>query len=70
MNDRPVIDQVLEKDILLSYPFENIKSFLRMLREAASDPKVVSIKMTLYRLASHSKVVEALVEAAENGKQV
>ena len=70
VNDRPVIDQVLEKDILLSYPFENIKSFLRMLREAASDPKVVSIKMTLYRLASHSKVVEALVEAAENGKQV
>lgn len=69
-SERPVIDQVLEKDILLSYPFENIKSFLRMLREAASDPKVVSIKMTLYRLASHSKVVEALVEAAENGKQV
>ncbi len=69
-SERPVIDQVLEKDILLSYPFENIKSFLRMLREAAGDPKVVSIKMTLYRLASHSKVVEALVEAAENGKQV
>ena len=69
-NDAPVLDQVAKKDILLSYPYENIKSFLRMLREAANDPKVVSIKMTLYRLASHSKVVEALVEAAENGKQV
>ncbi|MDO5410112.1 MAG: polyphosphate kinase 1 [Lachnospiraceae bacterium] len=69
-SERPMIDQVLEKDLLLSYPYENIKSFLRMLREAANDPSVVSIKMTLYRLASHSKVVEALVEAAENGKQV
>lgn len=69
-SDRPVIDQVLEKDILLAYPFENIKSFLRMLREAANDPEVVSIRMTLYRLANHSKVVEALVEAAENGKQI
>ena len=68
--DRPVMDQVLEKDCLLSYPFESIKPFLRMLHEAAADPKVVSIKMTLYRLAKDSKVVEALVEAAENGKQV
>ena len=67
---RPMIDQILEKDVLLSYPYENIKSFLIMLHEAANDPKVVSIKMTLYRLAKHSKVVEALVEAAENGKQV
>lgn len=68
--ERPVMDQVLEKDCLLSYPFESIKPFLRMLHEAAADPKVVSIKMTLYRLAKDSKVVEALVEAAENGKQV
>ena len=68
--DRPVLDQVLEKDLLLSYPFESIKPFLRMLHEAAADPTVVSIKMTLYRLAKDSKVVEALVEAAENGKQV
>ena len=67
---RPVLEQVLEKDLLLSYPFESIKPFLRMLHEAAADPKVVSIKMTLYRLAKDSKVVEALVEAAENGKQV
>ena len=68
--DRPVLDQVLEKALLLSYPFESIKPFLRMLHEAAADPTVVSIKMTLYRLAKDSKVVEALVEAAENGKQV
>ena len=68
--NRPVLEQVLEKDLLLSYPFESIKPFLRMLHEAAADPKVVSIKMTLYRLAKDSKVVEALVEAAENGKQV
>ncbi len=68
--ERPVMDQVLERDFLLSYPFESIKPFLRMLHEAAADPTVVSIKMTLYRLAKDSKVVEALVEAAENGKQV
>lgn len=67
---RPIIDQILERDIMLSYPYESIKPFLNFLHEAASDPKVVSIKMTLYRLAKDSKVVEALVEAAENGKQV
>ena len=65
-----MLDQALEHDILLSYPYESMKPFLNMLHEAAVDPKVVSIKMTLYRLAKDSKVVEALVEAAENGKQV
>lgn len=69
-DDRPVIDQVLEKDVLLHYPYQSIRPFLRLLSEAARDPKVVSIRMTLYRLARDSKVVEALVEAAENGKQV
>lgn len=68
--DRRVMDQILEKDILLSYPYESIRPFLMLLHEAAADPKVVSIKMTLYRLAKDSKVVEALVEAAENGKHV
>ncbi len=68
--EKPVAEQALEHDILLSYPFESIKPFLRLLHEAAADPKVVSIRMTLYRLAKDSKVVEALVEAAENGKQV
>lgn len=66
----PLIPQVLKKDILLSYPYESIRPFLHMLQEAARDPKVISIRMTLYRLAKNSKVVEALVEAAENGKQV
>lgn len=65
-----VIEQIKEKDKLLSYPYENIKPFLEMLREAANDPDVVSIKMTLYRMARQSKVVEALIEAAENGKEV
>ena len=67
---RRMLDQALEHDILLSYPYESMKPFLNMLHEASVDPKVVSIKMTLYRLAKDSKVVEALVEAAENGKQV
>ncbi|MBR0145428.1 MAG: polyphosphate kinase 1 [Eubacterium sp.] len=67
---KPLIPQILEGDKLLSYPYESIRPFLNMLTEAANDPQVVSIKMTLYRLAKHSKVVEALVEAAENGKQV
>lgn len=68
--EEPILPQIREKDILLSYPYESITPFLRMLHEAAIDPKVVSIKMTLYRLAKDSKVVGALVEAAENGKQV
>ena len=66
----PVLPQVLQKDVLLSYPYESIRPFLQLLQEAAEDPKVVSIRMTLYRLAKNSKVVEALAEAAENGKQV
>ena len=67
---RPVMEQIDEKDVLLHYPYQSIRPFLRMLSEAAHDPQVVSIKMTLYRLARDSKVVESLVEAAENGKQV
>ena len=67
---KPLLPQIEESDKLLSYPYESIRPFLNMLTEAANDPNVVSIKMTLYRLAKHSKVVEALVEAAENGKQV
>lgn len=67
---RPVIDQILEHDILLSYPYESIRPFIAMLNQAAEDPYVVSIKMTLYRLAKHSEVIGALIEAAENGKQV
>lgn len=67
---RPVLEQIKEGDKLLSYPYESIKPFLTMLQEAANDENVVSIKMTLYRVAKQSKVVEALIEAAENGKDV
>ena len=67
---KPLIPQILEKDKLLSYPYESIKPFLAMLNQAARDPDVISIKMTLYRLAKQSEVVDALVEAAENGKEV
>lgn len=65
-----IIPQILDHDVLLSYPYESIKPFLQMLQEAARDPEVISIRMTLYRLARNSKVVEALTEATENGKQV
>lgn len=66
----PILDQIAKKDRFLSYPYESIKPFLTMLHEAANDEDVVSIKMTLYRMAKQSKVVEALIEAAENGKEV
>ena len=69
-SQRPVLDQVREGDKLLSYPYESMKPFLTMLQEAANDERVVSIKMTLYRVAKQSKVVESLIEAAENGKDV
>lgn len=65
-----LIPQIMEKDVLLSYPFESIKPFIQLLYEAAKDETVVSIKMTLYRLAYKSQIVDALVEAAENGKEV
>lgn len=66
----PILDQIAKKDRFLSYPYESIKPFLTMLHEAANDEDVVSIKMTLYRVAKQSKVVEALIEAAENRKEV
>lgn len=65
-----MIEQVEKKDILLSFPFESMKPFIRLLEEAAEDDSVVSIKMTLYRVAERSKIIDALVEAAENGKEV
>lgn len=66
----PVFSQIREKDKLLSYPYESMKPFLNFLREAANDKEVISIKMTLYRVAKHSKIVEYLIDAAENGKEV
>lgn len=65
-----IMKQIEEKDRFLFFPYDSIQPFLRMLNEAAEDPEVVSIKMTLYRVANDSKVVEALINAAENGKEV
>ena len=67
---KSIIEQIKEEDKLLSYPYESIRPFLHLLIEAAEDLDVISIKMTLYRVAKQSKVVEALIEAAENGKEV
>ena len=66
----PMISQIDKHDLLLSYPYESIDPFIRLLSEAADDPQVVSIKMTLYRVAKNSKVVRALCKASENGKEV
>ena len=67
---RPIMEQVAERDILLEYPYQSIDPFVQLLREASRDPQVVSIKITLYRLASHSHIAEALIDAAEAGKEV
>lgn len=66
----PVMKQIDEKDVMFFYPFESIDSFTRMLMEAAFDPEVVSIKITLYRVSKDSKIISALIQAAENGKHV
>ena len=67
---RPMIEQIDERDLFLHYPYESIKPFIRLLDEAAKDESVTSIKMTLYRVAKNSKVIKALCNAAENGKDV
>ena len=68
---RPIMDQVTAGgDVLLSYPYESMDPFVQLLREASRDPRVISIKITLYRLASQSHLAEALIDAAENGKEV
>lgn len=66
----PIMEQIERKDILLSYPFESMQPFIRLLNEAGENDNVVSIKMTLYRVAKNSQIVEALINAAENGKEV
>ena len=66
----PMTEQIRKRDLLLTYPYESVRPMLRLLQEAGQDPDVVSIKMTLYRVAHNSKIVEALVDAAENGKEV
>ena len=67
---QPIIDQIAKKDVLLSYPYESMHPFIKLLNEAGNDDRVLSIKMTLYRVAKNSQIVEALIEAAENGKEV
>ena len=61
--------EVRKHDVLLAYPYQSIRPFIKMLLRAAADPDVVSIKMTLYRMASDSQIVNALIAAAENGKR-
>ncbi len=66
----PIIEQIKQRDILLNYPYENINQFIRLLDEAADNPQVISIKITLYRVARDSKIINSLIKAAENGKDV
>ncbi len=69
-HSKSIIKQIEKKDLLLHYPYESMDTFLQLLKEAAYDKNVVSIKITIYRLASRAKVVEYLCAAAENGKEV
>lgn len=69
-SDESMISRIEHGDVLLSYPYESMQPFLRLLNEAGRDEKVISIKMTLYRVAKNSQIVEALINAAENGKEV
>lgn len=65
-----VMEQAKHRDILLAYPYHSIKPFIRLLEEAANDPQVTSIKITLYRVAKNSQILSALLAAVENGKDV
>lgn len=67
---KKLLPQVMKKDVLLSYPYDSMEPFLQLVRESASDPDVVSIKMTAYRLASNARLINYLCQAAENGKEV
>lgn len=68
--EKSIIEQLRNKDLLLSFPYESMDSYLKLIKEAADSPKVVSIKITIYRLANQAKLVEYLCYAAENGKEV
>jgi polyphosphate kinase len=67
---KSIFDQLLKKDVLLSYPYDSMGPFLNLVKEAANDDSVVAIKITIYRLANHARLVEYLCQAAENGKEV
>lgn len=68
--EKSMIEQVCQKEVMLAYPYESMDAFVKLLQECADDPDVLSIKITLYRLASQSRLAEALIRAAENGKEV
>ena len=70
VNEGKIIPQLKKKDFLLFYPYNSIEPFLRLLKEAANDEKVVSVKITIYRLARSSSIIKYLLEARENGKEV
>jgi polyphosphate kinase len=70
VKDGKIISQLKKRDILLSYPYDSIEPFLRLLKEAANDKNVVSVQITIYRLARSSSVIKYLLEAVENGKEV
>lgn len=67
---KSIFAQVQKKDVLLHYPYDSMDPFLLLIKEAANDPKTVSIKITIYRLASRARLVDYLCQAAENGKEV
>ena len=69
-HDQSMLTQIQQKDRMLFYPYDSVEPFLRLLNEAAENPQVLSIKITIYRLASSSKIAQALCRAAENGKEV
>lgn len=68
--NKSLLDQALERDILFIYPYEDIDQFIKLLDEAAGDPRVFSIKITIYRLAKNSKIVRSLLKALDNGKDL
>ena len=70
VQEKDVMKQVKKKDVLLSYPYENMEPFLQLIKEASVDPNVLTIKITIYRLAQKARLVEYLCAAAENGKEV
>ena len=67
---RPMMDLIKEHDIIVTYPYQSFDNVIRLMREAAIDPKVQAIKMTVYRVSRSSQVINALVNAAKNGKKV